>query len=397
MKILFLTSMSLEREKNSGNKIHFSEVGMNLQKLGNQVVLVSPFYSESGTMESYGLTNEQITLPKKNISYFLRFHHLLLVRLAELIEKYQPDLIYSRDLLNVGKVTAAAHSRGIPHMIEINGLLREEKKHVQIKMLGFQIAQENSLSHYDLVRVMTKQQKETLVHRFHKDPADIFAIPQGTNPETFRDLGKESCREQLGLEKQALIFTFVGALNSARYFLGIRAFLESFKNFVKKYPNSLFRVVGNGSKKGKIQKLAEKKGILKNLEFTGYVPNTQVPIHISASDICLQVWVPEFPGKEELSIKLPSYMACERRVLVTDIPGFRDVTKSFQPLLWDYRDPSSMSHCLNQAREERASWDLGEAQRNFILGNFTWEATARKILDAFHSWKSRDAFLKETT
>src|SRR6056297_2603522 len=100
MTILYITSMSLEKEKHKGNKIHFIEIGKALQKIGNEVVLIAPYYKDQGTRDSYGMVDEQIELSKKGYINYLRFHRVLKKRLKLLLEKYQPELVYSRDLNN---------------------------------------------------------------------------------------------------------------------------------------------------------------------------------------------------------------------------------------------------------------------------------------------------------
>ncbi|HPE70467.1 MAG TPA: glycosyltransferase family 4 protein, partial [Thermotogota bacterium] len=382
MVILFITSMSLEKEKTAGNKVHFLGIGKALQALHHQVILVAPFYQNTGTRFHYGLTDEQISLQKKDFSHFWKFHRLLEEKLPCFLDRYHPDLVYSRDLLNVPQISHLAHRSGLPHMVEINGLLREETLLQRARLFPLERGQNKAIASADLLRVMTNQQKNTLVQRFGRKPSEVFCIPQGTDPTLYHDLGKTNARQRLQLPLDTFLFTFVGSLNFKTYLKGLHAFLEAFAAFQEKHPDTLLRIVGDGKGKKTLQEKIQKWGMAAKVQFIGHVPNDQVPLHVCASDICIQPWVPEFPEKEELSIKLPAYMACERRVLVTNIPGFRDVTKGFDPLLWNHLQKGSMNTCLERAWKEKDSWNKGKEQREFIQKNLTWEISAKKIMQA---------------
>ncbi len=383
MKILYMTSISLEREKNSGNKIHFTEIGKALKKLGHDVILVAPFYPETGTRESYGFIDEQIAVGEKNGLNYLRFHHQLRKKLPALIKKYDPDFVYSRDLLNAKALSRVVRKANKPNFIEINSVIQDSDfKNVLIKGF-FETVQKQQINTADLIRVMTNEQKRQLSEIYPSKKEAIHVIRHGTDPEVFKDRGQSNCRSRFAIPEGQFTFCFVGTFNSMTYINGLVYFLKAFKKFLENVDNNAHcLLVGEGKYRNILEKHIAENDLESKISFTGSVQNKEVPDYISASDICLQVWIPERKDIEGLSLKISSYMACERRVLTSNINGLREILKPFDSLMWEIEDEGSMYTCLKKGFEERNQWHKGQDERAYVLNSFTWEIAAKKIIAA---------------
>ena len=381
-KFLYVTSISLEKEKNTGNKIHFVEIGKALKNLGNEVSLIAPYYSDSGSREDYGLVDLQIPLKKKNFWNYWRFHSILSKRITGILQEQKPDFVYVRDLLNTKRIKAACGVLGIPVIGEINELISETSISPAVAQWFFSRKQNETIIHSDFLRVMIPKTKEKILHRFKKKkPNTIFVIPHGTNPDLFFDRGKGNSRTNLGFKHDEFLFLFVGTLNFSPYFNGLGSFLEAFSSFQQKVPNTRFFLLGDGKFRKPLEEKAKSLGIEEKVHFMGYRKNEEVPNWISAADICLQVWVSEDKNQQGLSLKLSSYLACERRILLTDMHSFREITEPFDPLLWNPQAKGDMERCLWKAWQEKDSWNKGKAQREFVKKNMTWEISAKKIVE----------------
>jgi len=375
--------MSLEKEKNSGNKIHFVEIGKALKKLGHQLILIAPYYKSNGTKDSYGLIDEQIELKKKSITNYLLYHKKLRNKLPQLVQKYQPDLFYSRDLLNVTSLSKILKKNNIKHLVEINDLIYDHEFKPKIAKHFFIRIQENQIQNADLIRVMTRQTSEQIQKRYPETKGNVLIIPHGTDPKIFRDRGKTESKKKTKTNS-SFVFCFIGTYNYMTYINGLKFFLRSYKKFIESdSKDTELILVGEGKYKTLLEDEISSLGIKSNVKFTGTIPNEKVPDYISASDICLQVWIPERKDKEGLSLKLSSYLACERRLLTSDIKGFRDILEPFDPLFWKLENEESMYQCIKRAYMERNTWDKGKAQREFVIENFTWEIAAKRIIEAY--------------
>lgn len=390
MKILYMTSISLEKEKNAGNKIHFTEIGKALKKLGHEVILVAPYYEGTGTREAYGFVDEQIETGKKNIFNYLLFHNKLRKKLSELLKKYNPDFVYSRDIQNAKAISRIIKKSGIPSFIEINTVIQDtDFKNRFIKAI-FEHIQKKQITNADFIRVMTQEQKQLLSDIYPSKKNAIQVIRHGTDPEVFKNRGKEHCRSVLNIPEDLFVFCFVGTFNSMTYINGLIYFLKGFKRFLNETTDKAHcLLIGNGKYKNILEDFIVENNLSDKITFTGSVPNKTVPDYISASDICLQVWIPERKDIEGLSLKISSYMACERRVLTSNINGLREILVPFDSLMWDIEDEVSMYNCLKKGYDEKDRWNKGVAERNYVLNSFTWEIAAKKIIETVLYKKSQ--------
>jgi len=382
-KILYATSMSLEKEKNLGNKIHFVEIGKALKKLGHQIILVAPYYKNQGTKEAYGLIDEQIDFKKKNITDYLLYHQKLRKKLPSLIKKYKPDLFYSRDLLNVKSLNKILKKNQIKHFVEINDLISDYEFEPKFAKPFFLKIQETQIKNADLIRVMTQQIKEKLQKDYPETNGKVYIIRHGTDPEIFKDRGKFQSQKKTMINNK-FIFCFIGTYNYMAYINGLKYFLSALKKFIANdFQDTHLILIGEGKFTTLLEEEISRLGIKNNVTLTGTIQNEKLPDYISASDICLQTWIPEKKDVEGLSLKLSSYLACERRILTSDLKGFREILEPFDTLFWKLEDEESMYQCIKKAYKEKDSWDKGKTQRQYVIENFTWEIAAKKIIEAF--------------
>jgi len=380
--------MSLEKEKTTGNKIHFTEIGKALKKLGHKVILVAPYYKSTGTRESYGLVDEQIFFEKKDAFSYMKFHGILPRKLKELIKEYNPDFVYSRDILNARKIKRILKKNNLKYYVEINNLLRRKEFKPYIAKKFLEHSQKNQILSADILRVMTSEQKKMIAQDYGVSESKINVIRHGTNPDIFYDRGKEVCRNKLSIDSEKFVFCFVGTFNYMEYIIGLKCFFRAYKIFIQtQIEETELLLIGDGRHRYILEQYADELGIKKYIKFAGMIDNLEVPDYISAADICLQVWVPEDKKAEGLSLKVSSYLACERRIIASEIPGFKEVLSPFLPLFWKLEDDESMKKSLFRAYRERKVWNYGEKQRKYVLSSFTWGISAGEIVRTFKEIK----------
>ncbi len=380
MRILYITSVSLEKEKNTGNKIHFTEVGKALKSLGNEIILIAPRYENLGSRYDYGLIDEQMDFPKRTYVNYLKFHNRLGGEFKSLIDKYSPDFVYSRDIINGHRFYKILKPLKIPYMIEINDIIANSDLKPDLLKMILASNQFKQIGNCDAIRVMLDQTAEKIRNKIPEKK--VFTIPHGTDTDIFKERDKLEMRSKYGFGKDDYIYLFVGTFNSESYVKGLKSFIEAFHNFYSTNKNIKAIIVGDGKNHVTLKEIVRSKGLDEMIFFTGYIQNDIVPEYISLSDICLQVWVPERDDKVGLSLKLSSYMACGRRILLSDIEGFREITSDFDPILWNYHDEHSMRNCLVKAYEEKDIWCKGKEQRKFVEENYTWKISAKRIVNA---------------
>ncbi len=145
---------------------------------------------------------------------------------------------------------------------------------------------------------------------------ETFIVPNYP-PRSFHvKMSTEEARVQLKLPENHQIALFVGG-GRIREIYGLDLLIESWRKVIKKEPNATLYVLGpndNLGINGKSRRSLEKKGIV----FPGVTPHSQIPIWISAADICLSQRTPGFPVQFyniHDSIKLSEYAVFEKPIV----------------------------------------------------------------------------------
>lgn len=134
----------------------------------------------------------------------------------------------------------------------------------------------------------------------------FFVTPFGVDMDLFKK--KEVSRSSA--------FTF-GSLKRLEYYNHVDDVISAFAEFRNKCGmESLLRVAGNGPAMDDLVAQAKKLGIEENVEFLGYVRNTDMPDVINTLDVAVQM-----PDDECLGISAIEAMACEVPVVSSETDG----------------------------------------------------------------------------
>ena len=122
-------------------------------------------------------------------------------------------------------------------------------------------------------------------------------------------------RRQLGLPGDAFIAVYCGHLYEHR---GIEDIMDAAA------VRSDVEFVLVGGRPEDVEKRKEEAAHLPNVSFTGFVPNTQVPLYAAASDCILIPYSADLPQADIMSpLKLFESMATSRPIIASDLPAIR--------------------------------------------------------------------------
>ena len=129
-------------------------------------------------------------------------------------------------------------------------------------------------------------------------------------------------------------------------------------------------------------KLAEAYGVAEKVLFTGTVPYASVPEYISAMDCCLIPFNQSKVSQNSVPLKLFEYMACEKPVLSTRLPGVKEIAGGrvlYAETAEEYREQIARIMSSDGGSEHLKS------NRRFVVDNYDWKSIGQrleKILDA---------------
>lgn len=197
--------------------------------------------------------------------------------------------------------------------------------------------------------------------------AKVAVVPNPVDAERFRPgLDPAAARERFGLGAEGTAL-FVGRLAHHK---GIEQFVEA-----AVHSGALHVVAGDGPERPRLEGLAKGLGVATRVRFLGMVPREALPWLYAACDVAA---LPSVSRLEAFGIAALEAMASGRPVVVSDIPGVREVVEPGVAGLaakpYDARDLGERIRELLQDPPRRAA--MGEQGRKRVEAEF---ATPRVV------------------
>jgi len=205
--------------------------------------------------------------------------------------------------------------------------------------------------------------------------AKVF--PNGINPELFEPMPKTEVRErlELGLRDEDFVVGFVGSMGPRHT---VDRLIKSMQHIDEGIPVKLL-LVGDGPKLEEYEKLAEENGLSDRTAFPGFVPHEHVSEYISAFDITYGVTEQE----SATPIKCFEYLACERPVIVRDIPELGFVSDEEVGVQVDEINEEDIADAIERLYGigEDNRKEMGKKGRAYVLKNHTWDRLVDTVLE----------------
>jgi glycosyltransferase involved in cell wall biosynthesis len=192
-------------------------------------------------------------------------------------------------------------------------------------------------------------------------------ISNGVNTSQFKKLTSD-LKSELDLE-DFFVLGYVGVLREWVNFKPVYEALKDIKAI------KLLIVGEEGLLKENIE-LAKSCGVADKVIFTGNVPYAFVPEYISAMDCCLIPFNQSKISQNSVPLKLFEYMACEKPVISTQIPGVMEVAGCrvlYADTAEEYRE-----QITNLISSDNMSERL-KSNRNFVVNNYDWKSIGQHI------------------
>lgn len=221
----------------------------------------------------------------------------------------------------------------------------------------------SNIKHSRKVTITTESLKESC--KIPEEKAEI--LPNGVESELFRNCG--DTKNELGLS--GFIVGYVGVLREWVDFEPV------FKALSKLNREISMIVVGKEGNFNENVELARKHGVSDRVKFTGAIPYSQVPRYVSAMDVCLIPFKANAISKGALPLKLFEYMACEKPVISTEIPGVRSVAGN--KVIYAQTDSDYEAQIMALYDDAKMRKDMGASGRKFVEEKYDWKGIVDKL------------------
>ncbi len=270
-------------------------------------------------------------------------------------------------------------------IVEINGLIHDEffmqsnNKSIFSKIYGYLCLKSEKFNYKNCSKIIsvTDRLKEELSKIYGIQSNNIAVINNGANTDLFKPTDSQEAKSILNLCPYKNYVCFVGNLAPWQ---GVEYIIEASPLILEKEPNTLFLIVGDGTMKQKLLKLALDLKVADSFIFTGNVAYETVPIYINASNVCV---VPKKPLKSGYSpLKLYEYMACGKPIIASNVNGFEILEQINAGLLVNPENSAELSSAaIKLLSDSHLGNMMGWQGCDYVGKHHSWNAVAKKVLD----------------
>jgi glycosyltransferase involved in cell wall biosynthesis len=353
-----------------GQGVHVDELVAAFRAEGHEVLIVGPaaYHSTSFGGESSSFARWRRLLPGAlGEAAELGYAGPAALRLLRACRAFQPDLIYERYNLFHLAGTALAGRQRAPVFLEVNAPLAEERrKFAGLRMARLARAVERT-TWRAASRVLPVTGVLAEIVREAGVPAErITVIPNAIVAERFAAPSRPE-------RPDPVVLGFVGFVRAWHGLDHIVAAMAADAGF-----NLSLCVVGDGPARPGLEEQAARLGIAAKVDFTGVVPNAEVPRLVAGFDIALQPAVTAYASP----LKIFDYMAAGCAIVAPDQPNIREILEDgTNALLFPPGQPDAVWGAVQRLAADAAlRRRLGAAARAAALEKHTWRGNARRIV-----------------
>ena len=367
------------------------EIRNSLKKQSNEVLLFCPItqrqHASPGDSDIY-------FVPTVNIRWLreVTYQFFLALSMLFLCLKSRPNWIYTRPEITMVSPALVAKVFRIPHFLHPSGdpldQLREQNAGCFLISLYAVIERVNCKLSQRVI-VETHNNKVNYERRHHLPAERVLAIPNGANTELFKPRDIEQARSDIGIESDCLCVGVVGNLSVQE---GVEHLMGAATIILREIPNARFLIVGDGPVKEELMEIAQKSAAPDRFTFVGRVAYEAVPVYIAAMDVSV---VPRNRARYQRtgisSLKLREYFACERPAVGSDIVGVGDVLREANAgIAVSPENTAEFAQAIVRLLRDKAlREEMGKNGRRFVLENLSWDASTRRLVEAYESAAAR--------
>ncbi|MBM4241938.1 MAG: glycosyltransferase family 4 protein [Euryarchaeota archaeon] len=281
------------------------------------------------------------------------------------IKEFKPDVIVAFGLLNAYYASKAAKRHNIPfvyYLIDVLYALIPEKP---LQTLG-KYLKKRTIKNSTKVITINKRLAELAIE-LGADKDKTSLIDAGIYLDAFDPkINGSNIREEYGIRKNDTVLFYMGWIY---HFAGMKEVARDLVKIKEENPQIKLLIVGDGDAYNDLEKIKEDYKLDGQLILTGKQPYEKIPEFIAASDICL---LPAYPDEEIMQdivpIKLYEYMAMEKPVITTPLPGIMMEFGEDNGLIYVDKPEDVLEEVIQLIKENKIL-ENGKKARKFVENN----------------------------
>jgi len=363
----------------------------NLVKRGHEVSVAASFAIEAeGALQILKCNR---VLPLKNVSRldrnkmkkYMLFHPYNISKVVHEAMKSRPDLIIAHNsIAGLAAILAKKAAKSLT-LLDMTDLIFEYlssyDRHVwasQLPRIG-QKVESFVIRESDKIITISQAMKTILVQKGAK-PENIDVVYDGVSTDLFRPCMTEAemLRERYacGVDNVVMHHGVIDPQDQPEIIV------DAAVDVIKEHPNTMFWLIGDGAAIPGIKKKTRKAGLEKHFFFSGWVPFEEISTFISACDVGLVILPDISSARIRVTLKGFEYWACEKPIVVSDLPALREVVQTGHTgLFYKPGDAKDLAEKISALLEEKQrSVKMGKAGRKLVETEYTWNKLATQFV-----------------
>lgn len=257
------------------------------------------------------------------------------------------------------------------------------QQHIQTKTKGFQEAFNNLMQATRFISLNPNISRELVSS--HVPENKILSFPNGVDVHRFHPLATEkrkSLKQKLGLSAKQHVITYTGRFEERKRVIDL---IHAWHAIASEFPQAHLVLVGKGEEVANCQNEIQVLGLSQRVTFVGEVQNIEDYLKITDCYV--------FPSRlEGMPNVILEAMACGLPIIATAIPGIVEILQDNQTgKLVPPKDVNTLCRALTQMlKNPEAAWKLGNAAREEVLKNYSFEILGKKYFEIYQALLNQD-------
>lgn len=365
-------------DKGGGN-IHIHYFLKNAVKTEHEITFIS-----NENPKIHGIKFCQYEINKNSRLGRFLFSYYSLKKIKELEKNERFDIIYTRSLIH-SFLFLLGHISETPVVLEVNGIWSEEyitrksKSKRDLRYFIIKCIEKFVFERIDAIICVTPEIKEHYKKTSSRETL-FYVVQNGVDPEVFREIDVKDLRKDMGFEGKKII-CFVGKFEAWQ---GIYLLLDAFVTITDEYPNVELLVIGGGSGFDEYKRRVDELKISQNVHFIGHIPHSDVPRYINLANVCVAPFSLVRTVTGSSGLKLFEYMACNKPVVVTNVPNVNFISEKDLGIVVNENDPAELaSAIITMLKDEEKAGKMGKKGGDYVRKYHSWDKIVERTLNIF--------------
>ena len=285
---------------------------------------------------------------------------------TKLVKKEKIDIIHSHWLVPQGLVGAICRKIfGIPHITTVHGsdINTINKSKILSLICSFIIC--NS----DKITTNSSYTKSAICSIDSRAKNTVEVVPMGVDINYSKSEDNTNLKDVF--EAEYLILS-VGRLIDWK---GTKYLIIAMKEVIKIFPNVKLVLVGVGPEKENLEKLTEELNLKRNIIFTGYIEDVDLPKYYASSDIFVLPSIDINGYTEGLGVVLLEAMACGTPVIGSNVGGISDIIEDgYNGFLVPEKSPPELADkIIELLSNKKMAEEFSVNGLKIVREKFSWE------------------------